>query len=235
MRHWETGKAGIEVLKARRPAVKEDERAWRTKGAAGPGGKVMKFLLAILAAVLTPAAALAHTGIGDASGFALGFMHPIGGMDHVLAMVSVGFFAYMLGGRALWLVPAAFVAMMAAGGALGISGVSVPFVELGIGLSVVVIGLAAALGQKVPVAAAMALVGLFAVFHGAAHGAEMPQDSSGIGYAAGFMLATALLHAAGIAACLAAARVIGGHGRLAARIGGGAAALAGALLIGGAA
>jgi urease accessory protein len=189
----------------------------------------MKYILAVLAAVLTPAAAFAHTGIGDASGFAHGFMHPIGGMDHVLAMVSVGFFACMLGGRALWLVPAAFVAMMAAGGALGMSGISLPLVELGIGLSIIVIGMAAALGRKMPLAAAMALVGVFAVFHGAAHGAEMPQDSSGIGYAAGFMLATALLHAAGIAA----ARLIGGHASLAARIGGGAAALAGALMIGG--
>ena len=195
---------------------------------------MMKFLLTVLAIILTPAAALAHTGVSEAAGIAHGFMHPVGGMDHVLAMVSAGVFAYMLGGRALLLVPAAFVAMMAAGGALGMAGVPVPFVELGIGLSIIVIGMAAALGRRMPTAAAMALVGVFAVFHGAAHGAEMPQDSSGLPYAAGFMLATALLHVAGIAACFAVARLIGSHGGLAARIGGGAAALAGAVTAGGA-
>jgi urease accessory protein len=194
----------------------------------------MKFLLAALTAILTPVAAFAHTGIGDASGIAHGFMHPVSGMDHVLAMISVGFFAYTLGGRALLLVPAAFVAMMAAAGALGIAGVLVPLVELGIGLSIIVIGMAAALGRKMPTAAAMGLVGAFAVFHGVAHGAEMPQESSGLAYAAGFMLATALLHAAGIAACFAAARIIGSQGRLAARFGGGAVALAGAAMVGGA-
>ena len=194
----------------------------------------MKLLIAVLAIILTPVAAFAHTGIGDASGIAHGFMHPVSGMDHVLAMVSVGFFAYMLGGRALWLVPASFVAMMAAGGALGIAGVAVPFVEPGIGLSIIVIGMAAALGRKMPVASAMALVGIFAVFHGVAHGAEMPQQSSGFAYAAGFMGATALLHFAGIAACFGAGRLIRRRGRFAARIGGGAAALAGAAMIGGA-
>jgi urease accessory protein len=179
-------------------------------------------------------AASAHTGIGDASGIAHGFMHPVSGMDHVLAMVSVGLFAYVLGGRALWLVPSAFVAMMAAGGALGIAGIAVPFVELGIGLSIIVIGMAAALCRKMPTAAAMALVGIFAVFHGVAHGAEMPQDASGLAYALGFMLATAFLHAAGIAACFGAARQIGSYGNAAARIGGGIAAVAGAAIIGGA-
>jgi urease accessory protein len=196
---------------------------------------MMKFLLAVFAIILTPVAAFAHTGVGGTAGIAHGFMHPVSGMDHVLAMISVGFFAYTLGGRALLLVPAAFVAMMAAGGALGIAGVLVPFVELGIGLSIIVIGMAAALGRKMPTAAAMALVGAFAVFHGVAHGAEMPQDSSGLAYGLGFMLATALLHAAGIAACFAAARIIGSHGRLTARIGGGGAAIAGAALIGAAA
>jgi urease accessory protein len=194
----------------------------------------MKFLLAALTAILTPAAVFAHTGTGGASGIAHGFLHPVSGLDHVLAMVSVGFLAYALGRRALWLVPASFVAMMAAGGALGIAGVPIPFVEMGIGLSVILIGMAAALGRKMPTAAAMGLVGAFAIFHGAAHGAEVPQESSGLAYAAGFLAATALLHVAGIAACFAVARLIGSHGRLAARFGGGAAALAGAAMIGGA-
>lgn len=193
---------------------------------------MIKFLVAVLAFFLAPAAAFAHAGISGASGIAHGFMHPAGGMDHVLAMVSAGFFAYVLGGRALWLVPSAFVAMMAAGGALGMAGAAVPFVELGIGLSVIVIGMAAALGSKMPVAAAMALVGAFAVFHGVAHGTEMPMNSSGLGYAVGFTAATALLHAAGIAACFGAARLIGRNGSAAARVGGGVAAIMGAAMIG---
>ena len=192
----------------------------------------MKRILGGLAGLAFPATAFAHSGAGETSGLTHGFMHPVGGMDHVLAMVSVGFLAYVLGGHALWLVPAAFVAMMAAGGSLGMSGFDMPFVEAGIGLSIIVIGMAAALGQKMPVAAAMALVGGFAIFHGFAHGAEMPQDASGVSYGIGFMLATALLHAAGIAVCFAAARVMGRQSLWAARAGGGAAALAGVVIVG---
>src|SRR5918994_3680530 len=151
-----------------------------------------------LAGALLPTAALAHTGIGAAGGFAHGFWHPIGGLDHVLAMVAVGAFAVCLGGRALWLVPSAFVAMMAVGGFAGMEGIQLPLVETGIALSVVVLGLAVAFQWKLPVAAASALVGLFAIFPGHAHGSEMPVDASGLGYAAGFMLATASLHVAGI-------------------------------------
>lgn len=149
--------------------------------------------------LVSSTAALAHTGHGDAAGFAHGFMHPLGGYDHVLAMVAVGLLAAHLGGRALWLVPAAFVAAMAASGALGVAGAPVPFVESGIMLSIVVLGLAAVLRVNMPVSAAMALVAFFAIFHGTAHGAEMPADASGLTYAAGFLTATALLHAAGIA------------------------------------
>jgi urease accessory protein len=176
----------------------------------------MKFLSAILAVILTPVIAFAHTGAGKASGLAYGFMHPMAGADHVLAMVTVGFLAYVLGGRALWLVPAAFAGMMALGGILGMAGMTVPFVEQGIGLSIIVIGMAAALGRKMPVSAAMALVGAFAVFHGHAHGSEMPEGSSGLAYAAGFLLATTLLHIAGIAA----AHLIESRRRAAARISG---------------
>ena len=125
--------------------------------------------LAVLAASSTVASA--HMGVGHADGLAHGFWHPLSGIDHVLAMVMVGLFAAQLGGRALWLVPAAFVAVMAIGGAVGFAGLPVPFVELGIGLSIVVLGAAVALGFKTVVAAAMALVGFFAVFHGHAHGA----------------------------------------------------------------
>jgi len=151
-----------------------------------------------IAAALLPSAAFAHTGVGETSGFAHGFGHPISGLDHILAMVLVGILAFQLGGRALWLVPATFVLVMVGGGALGVAGIDVPFVEIGIALSVVVFGVTVALGVKAPVAIAMALVGLFAVFHGHAHGAEMPEDTGGLAYAAGFMIATALLHVAGI-------------------------------------
>lgn len=185
-----------------------------------------------LAGALLPAAALAHTGIGAAGGFAHGFWHPIGGLDHVLAMVAVGAFAVRLGGRAVWLVPTAFVAMMAAGGFAGVERIQLPFVETGIALSVVVLGLAVAFHWKLPVAAASALVGLFAIFHGHAHGSEMPVDASGLGYAAGFMLATASLHVAGIGLGLAVGRV-GARSRLALQASGGVMALAGVALLSG--
>ena len=178
--------------------------------------------------------ALAHPGHGDATGFTHGFMHPLGGLDHVLAMVAVGLFAAHLGGRALWLVPAAFVVVMAAGGALGIAGIAVPFVETGIALSVVVLGLAVALRVSVPVLAAMALVGFFAVFHGDAHGAEMPVDASGAGYAAGFLAATALLHGIGIAIGLTVGKLGDLAGRRAVQFAGGAMALAGIAILAGA-
>jgi urease accessory protein len=188
--------------------------------------------LGALAAALLPTAALAHTGIGAAGGFALGFWHPIGGLDHVLAMMAVGALAVRLGGRALWLVPAAFVAMMAVGGFAGMAGLQLPFVETGIALSVVVLGLAVAPQWKLPVAAASALVGLFAIFHGHAHGSEMPVDASGIAYAVGFVLATAALHVAGIGLGVAVGR-IGARSRLALRASGGAMALAGVALLSG--
>ncbi len=188
--------------------------------------------LALAAGGLIPAVAYAHTGVGATSGFMHGFAHPIGGLDHVLAMVAVGVFAAFLGGRALWLVPATFVAMMAAGGVLGIEGVEVPLVETGIAASVIVLGLAVAFRWNPPTVAAMALVGLFAVFHGHAHGAEMPPDASGLSYALGFMLATALLHIGGIALGFGGAR-IGRNSPIAVQAGGGAMTLAGVAMLGG--
>ncbi|MCA1407604.1 HupE/UreJ family protein [Ensifer sp. IC3342] len=182
-------------------------------------------LLALAAAAL-PAVAQAHTGAGAAGGLAHGFMHPVGGLDHILAMVAVGTFASIIGGRALWLVPASFVLMMAAGGALGIEGIAVPFVEIGIAASVIVLGLAVALRWNPPTAVAMGVVSLFAIFHGHAHGAEMPMDASGLQYALGFMAATALLHVAGIGLGFALGRV-GAKSHVATRLGGSAMALAG--------
>lgn len=188
-------------------------------------------IAAAAAFVLLPRAALAHTGHGDTGGFAHGFMHPIGGLDHVLAMVAVGLYAALLGGRALWLVPATFIGVMAIGGALGIAGYPLPYTEVGIALSVVVLGLAVALRISLPVLAAMALVGVFAIFHGLAHGAEMPQDASGYVYAAGFLLATGFLHCAGIAIGLVAGDLADRGGWRVVQAAGGAMALAGVALL----
>jgi urease accessory protein len=167
----------------------------------------MKLVKAIGMLALAQASLMAHTGVGTASGFAAGFGHPIGGLDHVLAMVAVGLWAVQMGGRSLWAVPAAFVGMMIVGGFLGASGVAVPFIEAGILASVIVLGGLIASGVKVPAAAGAVIVGVFAIFHGHAHGAEMPVDAGGLMYGAGFALATALLHGTGIAAGMGLSKV----------------------------
>ncbi len=191
-----------------------------------------RYVTAIAAIIsLVPTAALAHSGIGHAHGFVQGFAHPLGGIDHVLAMVTVGIFAWQLGGRACWLVPATFVLVMAAGGALGSTGVELPLVEFGIAASVVVLGAIVALKVTAPLAVAMGVVGLLAVFHGHAHGSEMPLAASGAVYAAGFLLATALLHVGGIALGFVIGRIGDIHGRLVTRVGGGLVALAGVAIL----
>jgi urease accessory protein len=193
---------------------------------------VARFAAAAAALIALSGAALAHSGAGVTSSFTHGFVHPIGGLDHVLAMVAVGLYAALLGGRALWLVPATFIGAMAAGGALGMTALALPHGEIGIALSVIALGLAIALRISLPVLIATALAGLFAILHGHAHGAEMP-DASGLTYAAGFMLATALLHGVGIALGLAAGRLSERGGWRAAQAAGGAMAFAGvAILLG---
>lgn len=187
---------------------------------------VAKFVI-VACALACPSAAFAHTGIGGTSGFVHGFAHPIGGLDHVLAMVLAGTLAWQLGGRTLYAVPASFVLLMAVGGGLGVAGIDVPLVETGIALSIVAFGVAVAAGVKAPTALAMAFVGLFAIFHGHAHGAEMPADASGLGYGLGFMLATALLHAAGIGAGFLLGRAGERSGGLLVRASGAAAAAIG--------
>lgn len=160
----------------------------------------MRFLTAFLTTLLVASEAFAHTGVGTTAGFAHGALHPLGGLDHLLAMVTVGLLAFHLGGKAIWLVPASFLAMMVVGGALGVAGVALPLVELGIVLSVVVLGALVAFGRSLPVALAMTLAGGFALFHGHAHGAEMPVAASGLIYGLGFLLSTAALHGAGLLA-----------------------------------
>jgi urease accessory protein len=151
----------------------------------------------IAAFLLAPAIALAHTGHAETSGLMYGLAHPISGIDHVLAMVAVGLLSAHLEGRALWLVPLSFLAVMVVGGALGMAGIQIPFAEAGIGLSVIVLGLAVAFQFNWPALAATALVGFFAVFHGYVHGAELPATASGLPYAIGFIGATALLQVVG--------------------------------------
>jgi urease accessory protein len=163
-----------------------------------------------------------------------GFEHPIGGLDHVLAMIAVGMFVANLGGRALWAVPATFVLVMAYGGFLGIQQFDIPYVEVGIALSIVILGLIVALQVQWSVAAAMALVAVFAVFHGHAHGAEMPLDASGTAYAAGFMMATALLHIVGIQLGIGLRRVDALYWHRTAQVGGSLMVLAGVALLAGA-
>jgi urease accessory protein len=187
-------------------------------------------LAGVLAVV--PALAFAHTGHG-ALGFGLGLGHPMTGIDHILAMVAVGIFAANLGGRALWAVPLTFMALMALGGALGFAGMRLPFVEIGIALSIVVLGLVVAVRYEWPVAGAMSLVGLFAIFHGHAHGAEMPVDASGAAYAVGFVFATGLLHLAGIAIGFGVGKVGERTSHRITQAGGVAVAFAGVLALGG--
>ena len=182
---------------------------------------------AVAAVALLPTAAFAHPDIGESSGIMHGLAHPISGLDHILAMVMVGVLAYQLGGRALWMVPATFVVVMALGGGLGIVGVQVPMVELGIALSVIVLGACVLMNIKAPVALAMGLVGFFAVFHGYAHGAEMPAGSGGLTYAVGFLVATALLHVAGIGLGFLIGKAGDNYGSAVVRSSGGLAAVAG--------
>lgn len=165
----------------------------------------LKMGLAALVAAI-PALASAHPGHEHTTSFMTGFMHPMGGLDHLLAMLAIGLWAASLGGRALWAVPAAFVGTMLVGGGLAVAGVQVPFIEQGIVLSVILMGALLVGAARFPVAVCAGTAGLFALFHGAAHGLEMPLDANGAEYALGFATATALLHVAGIGFGMAVAR-----------------------------
>ncbi|MBS7537517.1 HupE/UreJ family protein [Ancylobacter lacus] len=195
--------------------------------------RVATFAAALPFVVLSPALALAHTGVGVTHGFVHGFTHPIMGLDHVMAMVTVGIFAWQMGGRALWAVPAAFLGVMALGGAIGAMGIDIPLVELGIALSVVVLGAAVALDIRAPLVLATALVGFFALFHGHAHGAEIPKNAGGLAYGAGFMLATAALLLGGLCTGLVLDRAAEVRGRVWTRALGAVACLIGVGLVAG--
>jgi urease accessory protein len=165
------------------------------------------FLLLLL---FSPAAQAhpGHESVETYGGFITGFLHPLGGIDHLLAMVAVGLWAAQIGGRALWAVPASFLVAMLAGGLLGFGTTGFPLMEQGIAASVFVLGLLIALAIRPPLLVPVLLVAFFAVFHGAAHGAELPAGLGAGTYATGFLMATAFLHAAGLAlGMLAANRV----------------------------
>lgn len=163
------------------------------------GSKRAFLWLAGACIALAPAVAMAHPGHGSTHGFANGFAHPLLGWDHLLAMVAVGLWAGQRAGKALWVLPATFVATMAAGCALAFAGVGLPGVEAGILTSVLVLGALVAFAARLPLAGGAALVACFALFHGHAHGTEMPQSLSGAAYGLGFASATALLHGVGLA------------------------------------
>ena len=158
-----------------------------------------------LATFLLLAAAMpayAHVGVGTTSSFAAGFAHPLSGLDHVTVMIAVGLWAAMKGGKAVWAWPLAFVGVMLVGGALGMLHVPVPVVEPGILASVVALGLLVARAVDLPVSAGVAIISLFALFHGHAHGTEVLENAGGLEYMAGLAVASALLHSIGIAAAL---------------------------------
>lgn len=161
-----------------------------------------------LALAFIPALAHAHPGHGaEAGGIGWGLAHPFTGLDHILTMAAVGLWAVQLGKRALWVLPLSFVSAMAAGAALAMSGVRMPFVEPAILAGAIGLGALVAFAARLPLAASAALVAVPALFHGQAHGSEMPAAASGLLAAAGFILATAVLHALGVAGGLALQRI----------------------------
>lgn len=161
--------------------------------------KLKKNWVALLSFFLfIPLPAYAHTGIGQTMGFVHGLTHPFIGLDHILAMVAVGIWASQIGGKGTWAIPATFVGIMSFGGLLGASGIRVPFFEEGIAMSVLILGVLIAAAMRLPLVTSAILVGLFAVFHGYAHGEEMPGTASGLTYGMGFAFATTLLHLCGI-------------------------------------
>ena len=187
------------------------------------------FLMALLFAAI-PGVAYAHDGTNlGLGGFLSGIVHPVLGYDHLLAMLSVGIISAQIGGRAIWTVPATFVSVMAVGGVLGLINIGLNVTELGIAVSLVILGLVIAAERKIPTLIVMIGVGFFAIFHGYAHGAEMPDTAEPFLYALGFLVGTALIHIAGV--------VIGDisrhyeRGKVALRVGGALIAVVGLLFI----
>lgn len=181
-------------------------------------------LIALLLVTFASVASAHEGGGGLAGGFVSGFLHPIFGWDHVVAMVAVGLWGAFLGAPAIWILPVVFPLVMAFGGALGVMGVPVPAVETGIAGSAVVLGAMVAFAVRPPIWLAAVIVGAFAIFHGHAHGTELPNAANPLAYSVGFVLSTGLLHLGGIAFGLL---VRWPAGKVAVQAGGGLIALAG--------
>ncbi|MFM1769892.1 MAG: hypothetical protein RJA22_2421 [Verrucomicrobiota bacterium] len=178
--------------------------------------------------LLLPASAQAHEATGTLGGLWSGFIHPLTGLDHMVAMVAVGLWGAFLGARAVWLLPVVFPMVMAVGGAAGVLGLPLPAVETGIALSGLLLGLLVAFAAKPPLWVAAVVVGVFGFFHGHAHGTELPGSANPLAYALGFVVSTGLLHLAGIGFGLLARWP---WGRVAVRAGGGAIAAIGAAFL----
>jgi urease accessory protein len=164
---------------------------------------LLSFAAGIALPLLLVPAAQAHVGHHEVGGLMLGFQHPFSGLDHILAMLAVGLWAAQLGGVARWSVPLAFLGAMILGGIVGFTGLEMPWTEQGILLSDLLLGVVVLLAVRLPLALSMSIVSIFAIFHGYAHGAEMPKGVSGWEYAVGFVSATALLHGCGLGVALA--------------------------------
>ncbi len=187
-----------------------------------------RLLLAVIAFAASTAPAFAHLDPAEHGSLMAGFTHPLSGLDHILVMIAVGLWAAQIGGRALWVVPSAFVGTMAFGFALAMAGVHLPFVEPAILASVVALGLLVAMAVRMETVACAAVVGVFALFHGYAHGGELGAAGA-LPFSTGFVIATALLHAAGIGLGLGIGKL--SSGRMISRILGGITAFAGLALI----
>lgn len=161
-------------------------------------GRVTALFLAVLAFTI-PTTASAHIGAGEGGGFASGIAHPLSGLDHVIAMVAVGLWGAQLGMPAIWLLPVTFPLVMACGGFLGLIGLSLPGSEIAIAASGICLGAAVMTQLRPPLWVAALIVGFFGLFHGYAHGAELPPGQNALLFSIGFVLATGLLHASGIA------------------------------------
>jgi len=187
--------------------------------------RLRSFALALLAGLALASPALAHDGEGIAGGLASGFLHPLSGADHLIAMVAVGLWGAQLGAPAIWLLPIAFPLVMAVGGVLGVLHIPLPAPETMIALSALLLGAAVAARLRPPIVVAALIVGLFAIFHGHAHGAELPGAADPMAYGVGFVTATGFLHGCGIVIGALSrwpvgARLIQGLGAMIALLGG---------------
>jgi len=163
------------------------------------GTRARRDAIAVMLLLLLSATPLsAHVQPGQTEGFLTGMRHPVSGLDHVLAMIAVGLWGAQLGAPAIWLLPVTFPMMMAVGGFLALIGVSLPGVEVGIAVSALALGMVVAMEVRPRMTIAAVIVGMFAIFHGYAHGAELPAGQSGVTYSIGFVISTGLLHATGI-------------------------------------